>query len=53
MIITGYKSITETRHTAGLVISVKNTSPQYFSEERKIVKKELEHKLYDIFRKYF
>lgn len=47
-----YTSTETQKQAAGTCFTIRNLTPCYPAAEREIVKKDIEHKLYDIFRKY-
>lgn len=48
----GYESTHKQKCVAGSAFTVHNVSPCYLAEEREIVKKDIENKLFEIFYKY-
>lgn len=47
-----YTSAETQKQAAGACFTIRNLTPCYPAAERELVKKDIEHKLYDIFRKY-
>ena len=48
----GYESTQKQACIADTCFSIHNLSPCYLPEEREIIKKDIENKLFDIFYKY-
>ena len=49
---TAYERSETQKQAAGACFTIRNLTPCYPAAERELVKKDIEHKLYDIFRKY-